>query len=40
LGAIAGYQRAASRNAAVTNRALRRILHALRKTNEEFEGPR
>ncbi|MGH2755512.1 MAG: hypothetical protein ACRDLB_13925 [Actinomycetota bacterium] len=38
LGAIAGYQRAASRFTGDTNRALRRILAALRKTNEEFPG--
>ncbi|MGH2734156.1 MAG: hypothetical protein ACRDKZ_01140, partial [Actinomycetota bacterium] len=38
LGAISGYQRAASRSNKVTNRALQRILVALRRTNEEF-GP-
>jgi len=38
LGAIAGYQRAASRFSSDTNRSLRRILAALRRTNEEFPG--
>lgn len=35
LEALAGYQRAATDNALVTNRALRRILEALRETNED-----
>jgi hypothetical protein len=38
LGAIAGYQEAASTYAEDTNGALQRILAALRKTNEEFPG--
>ena len=38
LGAIAGYQSAASTFSEKTNRALQRILVALRKTNEEFPG--
>ena len=38
LGAIAGYQSAASTFSEETNRALQRILVALRKTNEEFPG--
>ena len=38
LGAIAGYQNAASAFSKDTNRSLRRILVALRKTNEEFPG--
>jgi predicted ATPase len=36
LGAIAGYQSAAVDDAALTNRALRRILTALRETNESI----
>jgi hypothetical protein len=41
LGAIAGYQSAASGSSEETNRALRRILIALRRTNEEVpEGAR
>ena len=36
LGAIAGYQRSAVENADLTNKALRRILRALRETNESF----
>lgn len=36
LGAIAGYQSSASRYSVITNRALVKILRALRKTNEEF----
>jgi hypothetical protein len=36
LGAIAGYQRAAVDDADLTNRALRRILAALRETNESI----
>lgn len=39
LAAIAGYQASASDSAAATNRALRRILEALRATNREFPGP-
>ena len=35
LAALAAYQRAASDNASITNRALRRILVALRETNED-----
>jgi hypothetical protein len=38
LGAIAGYQKDAGRYALVTNRALERILEALRKTNDDFPG--
>ena len=38
LGAIAGYQRAASRFSKDTNRSLERILAALRGTNEDFPG--
>ena len=38
LGAIAGYQSAASTFSKDTNRSLQRILVALRKTNEEFPG--
>jgi hypothetical protein len=40
LGAIAGYQRAAGSYANITNRALHRILIALRKTNRSFPGGR
>lgn len=36
LGAIAGYQEAAVEDADVTNRSLRRILRALRETNESI----
>ena len=36
LGAISGYQGAASRSARVTNSALEEILRALRATNENF----
>jgi hypothetical protein len=36
LGAISGYQRAAVDDAGLTNRALRRILAALRETNESI----
>jgi hypothetical protein len=36
LGAIAGYQKAAVDNSDLTNKALRRILVALRETNESF----
>jgi hypothetical protein len=36
LGAIAGYQRSAFDDADSTNAALRRILRALRETNESF----
>jgi hypothetical protein len=36
LGAIAGYQRSAVADADLTNRALRRILAALRETNESI----
>ena len=36
IGAVDGYQRAATRYAAQTNRSLRRILRALRRTNAEF----
>lgn len=36
LEALAGYQRKASENAVKTNRALRRILVALKKTNRNF----
>ena len=40
LGEISSYQRVATRYADQTNGALRRILRALRRTNEEFEdGP-
>lgn len=40
LAAIAAYQRAATRYSADNNVSLRRILDALRKTNEQFEdGP-
>ncbi len=38
LGAISGYQRDAARYAAITNRALLRILIVLRETNENFPG--
>jgi hypothetical protein len=38
LAAIAGYQRVATRFATETNRALVRILRAVRKTNESFPG--
>ena len=38
LGAIAGYQGAASRFSKETNEALHRILVALRRTNEELPG--
>jgi hypothetical protein len=38
LGAISGYQGAATRSADVTNEALERILAALRATNENFPG--
>ena len=40
LGAISAYQRSASSSAARSNRALVRILRALRETNEEFRGGR
>lgn len=36
LGAIGGYQEAAARLSRMTNRALERILAALRETNEQF----
>ena len=36
IGAVAGYQRAASRLAGETNQALERILAALRETNRSF----
>lgn len=35
LAALAAYQRAAGENASITNNALRRILIALRETNED-----
>lgn len=35
LAALAAYQRAAGENASITNKALRRILIALRETNED-----
>jgi ABC-type transporter Mla subunit MlaD len=38
LALIAGYQTSATRFADDTNRALQRILRALRKTNESFPG--
>lgn len=38
LAAIAGYQASASDSADETNRALRRILRALRETNRELSG--
>ena len=38
LAAISAYQRSATKSAITTNRALRRILHALRETNESFPG--
>jgi signal transduction histidine kinase len=38
LAAISSYQRSASRSAAISNRALRRILRALRRTNNGFPG--
>lgn len=37
LVAVANYQHQASRHSGTTNRALRRILRALRETNREFE---
>ena len=40
LAAISAYQRSASISTARTNRALIRILRALRETNEEFRRPR
>ncbi len=40
LAAIAAYQRSATTSTAKTNRALVRILRALRETNEEFRRPR
>ena len=40
LTAISAYQRSASDSTASTNRALVRILRALRETNEEFRGRR
>lgn len=36
LATIAGYQGAAERYSGITNRALERVLRALRKTNESF----
>ena len=38
LGAIAGYQGSATESARKSNRALERILAALRETNRSFEG--
>lgn len=38
LAAIAGYQASAERYAGITNRALERVLAALRETNESFPG--
>ena len=38
LGAIAGYQSAASTFSKETNRSLQRILSALRRTNRDFPG--
>lgn len=40
LAAISAYQRSATTSTARTNRALVRILRALRETNEDFRRPR